>query len=100
MSNPIRVTVWHEYRHEKTHKEVSDLYPKGMHEAIADGLRPYADLKIHTATLDEPEHGLKCNACYGEPPAASTKVGVFTSLFQRLNRPKRHTHFVVCAPRS
>ncbi len=58
MSNPIRVTVWHEYRHEKTHKEVSDLYPQGMHEAIADGLRPYADLQIRTATLDEPEHGL------------------------------------------
>jgi trehalose utilization protein len=58
---PIRVTVWHEYRHEKTHPAVAALYPDGMHQAIAAGLRqndPTGQFQIRTATLDEPEHGL------------------------------------------
>jgi trehalose utilization protein len=53
-----RVTVWHEFRHEKVHPKVAEVYPKGIHEVIADGLRPEADLTVGTATLDEPEHGL------------------------------------------
>ena len=35
----IRVTVWNEFRHEKSDEAVRAVYPKGMHEAIADGLR-------------------------------------------------------------
>jgi trehalose utilization protein len=58
MSNKIRVTVWHEYRHEKTSKEIAKVYPKGMHEAIAEYLRTQKDLEVRTATLDEPSHGL------------------------------------------
>jgi trehalose utilization protein len=54
----IRVTVWHEFRHEKKNPKVAAIYPKGMHEAIASHLRKAKDLKIATATLDEPEHGL------------------------------------------
>lgn len=54
----IRVTVWHEYRHEKKNKTVAEIYPKGMHEAIASHLRKSPDLIVKTATLDEPEHGL------------------------------------------
>jgi len=30
-----RVTVWNEFRHEKTHAEVTKLYPDGMHQVIA-----------------------------------------------------------------
>ncbi len=55
---PINVTVWGEYRHEKTHKAVSDVYPKGMHVTIAEGLQAYPEFAVRTATLDEPEHGL------------------------------------------
>lgn len=58
MSKPINVTIWHEYRHEKKNKAVADLYPKGMHIALADGIRANADFNIRTAILDEPEHGL------------------------------------------
>ena len=54
----IRVTVWNEYRHEKKDERVSAIYPNGIHGAIADALRPYPDLEVRTATLDEPEHGL------------------------------------------
>lgn len=56
MSTP-RVTVWNEYRHEKTHDEVAEVYPDGIHEAIAGHLREEG-IEVRTATLDEPRHGL------------------------------------------
>ncbi len=55
---PIRVTVWHEFRHEKKNPRVAQIYPQGMHEAIASHLRKSADLAVSTATLDEPQAGL------------------------------------------
>jgi trehalose utilization protein len=57
----INVTMWHEYRHEKMHKEVADVYPNGMHIALAEGMRANdlgAEFNVRTATLDEPQHGL------------------------------------------
>jgi trehalose utilization protein len=55
----IRVTVWHEFRHEKKegHK-AGVVYPEGMHKPIADYLNKQAGITAKTATLDEPEHGL------------------------------------------
>lgn len=53
-----RVTIWNEFRHEKRNPEVTEIYPKGIHEAIASYLRKRDGLEIKTATLDEPEHGL------------------------------------------
>jgi trehalose utilization protein len=55
---PIRVTVWHEFRHEKKNPKVAEIYPQGMHEAIASHLRKSKDLEVRTSTQDEPEHGL------------------------------------------
>ena len=55
---PIRVTIWNEFRHEKTNPRAAEIYPKGIHEAIAAHLRTDSRLHISTATLDEPEHGL------------------------------------------
>lgn len=55
---PIRVTVWNEYRHEKKNPKIAEIYPNGMHEAIASHLRKSAALQVRTATQDEPEHGL------------------------------------------
>src|ERR1700722_14442118 len=55
---PIRVTVWGEYRHEKSLPEVAAIYPKGMHEAIANHLRRNPNILTNTATLDSPEYGL------------------------------------------
>lgn len=54
----IRVTVWHEYRHEKVHEEVRQVYPDGIHKVIADGLKEHGFTSVRTAILDEPEHGL------------------------------------------
>jgi trehalose utilization protein len=58
MSNPIRVTVWNEGRHEKTHEEIRKVYPNGMHTVIAEALNG-AGFSARTATLDDDaEHGL------------------------------------------
>ena len=54
----IRVTVWNEFRHEKTDERVSAIYPEGIHAALAEMLRKNPDMEVRTATLDEPEHGL------------------------------------------
>ncbi|MBW4435838.1 MAG: ThuA domain-containing protein [Pleurocapsa minor GSE-CHR-MK-17-07R] len=53
----IRVTVWNEGRHEKKNKAVQSVYPNGIHEVIAEGLRAEG-FAVRMATLDEPEHGL------------------------------------------
>ncbi|GAB5402919.1 MAG: trehalose utilization protein ThuA [Aureliella sp.] len=56
----IRVTVWNEFVHEKSNPTVKEIYPSGIHVAIAEGLaKSLGDLvSIRTATLDQPEHGL------------------------------------------
>ena len=58
MKQKIRVTVWNEFRHEKGNAAVQAVYPKGIHQAIADFLNNEGDFEVRTATLDEPEHGL------------------------------------------
>ena len=62
---PLRVTVWHEFRHEHTHPVVQKVYPDGMHtvkkaaieeQTAAHFGRP---VEVRTATLDQDgEHGL------------------------------------------
>jgi trehalose utilization protein len=56
----FRVTLWNEHIHERRDESVTRIYPDGMHQAIAAGLRRELGetLSVHTATLDEPEHGL------------------------------------------
>ena len=57
MTSPIRVTVWNEFRHERTDAPVAEHYPEGMHAVIGRALSE-AGYQVRTATLDEPEHGL------------------------------------------
>lgn len=52
-----RVTIWNEYRHERTSERAAAIYPDGMHTTIAAALNN-AGLPVRTATLDEPQHGL------------------------------------------
>lgn len=55
----LRVLVWGENVHEHTNPAVGAIYPDGMHEAIAAGLRESGDdFVVATATLQEAEHGL------------------------------------------
>ncbi len=63
MNTPIRVTVWNEFRHEQEPGHPArQVYPDGIHEAIAAPLRAEADFAVRTATLDEPEQGLSAAA--------------------------------------
>ncbi|OXS64583.1 trehalose utilization protein [Bacillus sp. V-88] len=51
----INVTIWNEYRHEQN-PAVQEIYPDGIHQALAGFLQE--EFVVKTATLDEEEHGL------------------------------------------
>lgn len=62
MPTKIRVTVWNEFRHEKSDPAVAAIYPKGIHGAIAAALSVEPEMTVRTATLDDPAHGLTDDA--------------------------------------
>mgnify|MGYP000703618488 CR=1 FL=1 len=53
----IRVTIWNEYLHEKE-EPVRHIYPKGIHEAIADIYREESEFEVTAVSLDMPHQGL------------------------------------------
>lgn len=54
----IRVTVWNEFRHELKEEKIREVYPKGIHEAIADFLGKEEDIEVKTVYLDMPDCGI------------------------------------------
>ena len=59
MADKIRVTVWHEYRHERnTEGEAYKCYPNGIHAAIKDFLDKNDDMDVRICCLDDPDQGL------------------------------------------
>jgi trehalose utilization protein len=54
----IKVTIFNENIHEQRNERVRQIYPNGIHEAIAAHLRTQGDMTVQTATLEQPEHGL------------------------------------------
>jgi len=58
MDDPVRITIWNEFRHEKKDKAVQKLYPEGIHVHLANELEKDSGIKCATAVLDDPEHGL------------------------------------------
>lgn len=56
----LKVVVWNENRHEQKNPKVKEVYPKGIHGAIASFLKT-EDFEVSTATLDEKDHGLTEN---------------------------------------
>lgn len=54
----IHVTIWNEYRHEKSEEKIRAIYPEGIHGCIRDFLQPNEDFEVRTATLDDPDCGL------------------------------------------
>lgn len=60
MTPPVRVKVWNENLHEQKNPAVRAIYPHGIHETIAAGLRAALGeaISLSTATLGQPEHGL------------------------------------------
>ena len=71
MPAPIRVTVWNEFRHEKSHDEVKAVYPDGMHRVVADALAAEPDMEVRTL----PE-GRSANGSLAGRAAVSTHPGV------------------------
>jgi len=57
-TTPLRLTIWNEFVHERTHPDVGRLYPDGIHGVLSTALQQHPELRIRTATLGEPEHGL------------------------------------------
>lgn len=53
----MKITVWNENRHEQKNPAVAEIYPEGIHGAIANFLKENG-FDAATATLDQPEHGL------------------------------------------
>ncbi|TCP23471.1 trehalose utilization protein [Scopulibacillus darangshiensis] len=53
----MKITVWNENRHEKKNPRVKEVYPNGIHGAIAAFLEK-GGLDVTTATLDDPNQGL------------------------------------------
>ncbi|WP_134699301.1 ThuA domain-containing protein [Ammoniphilus sp. YIM 78166] len=53
----LKVTVWNENRHEQKNPAVREIYPQGIHGAIAQFLQAEG-FETRTATLDEEAHGL------------------------------------------
>ena len=61
---PLRVTIWHEFRHEKQNEQIRGLYPDGMHAVMRDAIQEETQthfqrpVEITLATLDEERNGL------------------------------------------
>jgi len=56
--NSINVLVWGENVHEQSNATVRDIYPDGMHAAIANALNTHGHINAGTATLQDKDHGL------------------------------------------
>ncbi len=54
----IKVTIWNEFRHEKTKENVKAIYPNGLHAVIKEFLDVNEDLEVRLAALDDEFQGL------------------------------------------
>ena len=55
----INVTIYNEFEHEKRSEHIANIYPDGIHGAIASWLSNQEGIgTVRTGTLAEPEHGL------------------------------------------
>jgi trehalose utilization protein len=54
----LKLTIYNEFIHEQKDDFTKKLYPKGMHEAIAEFMRKEQKFDVKTATLEMEEHGL------------------------------------------
>jgi len=55
----MRITIFNEYVHERQDPAVAEVYPQGIHHALAQLLtHAYPNARIGIATLEAPRHGL------------------------------------------
>jgi trehalose utilization protein len=48
--NKLHITGWNEFVHERENAAVARLYPRGLHQVLADMLGQQAGLSVRTAT--------------------------------------------------
>lgn len=66
MPHNLKITVWNEYRHEQHSDEIGELYPTGIHGAIAEHLENQPGIaEVRKASLDEHQHGLTAQVLEG-----------------------------------
>ena len=53
----LRVTIWNEFRHEKTSEKAKSIYPEGIHSYIKSFVES-DDVVVTLAALDDPEQGI------------------------------------------
>lgn len=53
----LNVTIWNEFRHEKSNETVKALYPDGIHSCLK-GFIESDEIKVTLASLDDPDCGL------------------------------------------
>ena len=58
MAEKIRVTFWHEFRHERNNPGIRAIYPDGIHALVAGFLNEEPDIEATYVALDDPEQGL------------------------------------------
>ena len=58
MEKKIRVTIWNEFRHEKTNEKAAAIYPNGLHACIGEHLASFPEIEVRLAALDDPDQGL------------------------------------------
>ncbi|MGC8560407.1 MAG: ThuA domain-containing protein [Phycisphaerae bacterium] len=54
----IKVLVWNEGRQKNSDAAIERIYPRGIHGAIVDALSRDVAIRVESATLEDPEHGL------------------------------------------
>ena len=54
----IRVTVWNEYLHERELPSVKEVYPEGIHGAIAEFLSKKEEIKVQCSTFFDENQGI------------------------------------------
>ena len=58
MTDKLRVLVWNENVDEQRKPEILQIYPDGIHGALAAAFEGTDDMQVTTATMDQPECGL------------------------------------------
>ena len=90
--DPLRVTVWNEFVHERRAPAVKQIYPDGIHAVLAAALARDPSFQVRTATLDQPEHGLTEDALattdvllwWGHAAHADVEDAVVTRVHRRV----------------
>lgn len=58
MPNKLRIMIWNENVEEKRKPEVLEIYPEGIHGALAAAFEDANDIAVSVATMDQADCGL------------------------------------------